>query len=373
VVGISIQDMKGGQGMVAIFVLVALVVGPAVAQERWEKEWNELVAAAKREGEVAVMSSAGGSEPRKALTEAFEKKYGIRVEYLSASGSAMVSRLKTERTAGQYLWDIFLGGTSTPMTGLKPDGALDPIEPALILPEVKEGKYWLGGQLEFAEKDRLIFVMLSYSKSALFVNTNLVKIEEIRSLKDLLDPKWRGKILAGDPKVAGPGQATFSFFYAQKDLGPDFIRKLAAQKVHFLRDDRQAVEWLAMGKYPLLVGGSDVDAEPFLKQNLPIRIVNPSQMKEGGYLTAGPGGISLLNRAPHPNAARVYLNWLLSKEGQTIFGNAVGYPSRRLDTPRPTEPWKYPPQKGYWVSYDEPAVFEIKSKLVPLIKEVFGD
>jgi ABC-type Fe3+ transport system substrate-binding protein len=215
--------------------------------------------------------------------------------------------------------------------------------------------------------------MLSYSKSAVFVNTSLIKPEELKSMKDLLDPKWQGKLLAGDPRVAGPGQATFSFFFAHKDLGPDFLKKLGNQKIHLLRDDRQAVEWLAQGKYPILIGGSDVDAEPFIRQGLPVRIVSPSQVKEGGYLTAGPGGICLLNKAPHSNAAKVYLNWLLSKEGQTVLSKGVGYPSRRLDTPRPTEPWKFPPQKGYWVSYDEHAVMEVKNKLVPVLKEIFGD
>jgi iron(III) transport system substrate-binding protein len=319
------------------------------------------------------MSSVGGAEPRRGLTEAFQKKYGINVDYFSASGSAMVSRIRGERAGGQFLWDIFIGGTSTPMFGLKPDRILEPFEPALVLPEVKEGRNWMGGRIEFAEKDRMIFVMLSYSRSALQINTNLVKANEIKSLKDLLDPQWKGKILVADPRSPGPGQETFSFFYNHKELGPDFIRGLGKQSPHLLRDDRQASEWIATGKYPILIGGSDTDSEPFLRQNLPIRIVNPKQLKEGGTLSAGPGSISLLNKAPHPNAAKVYINWLLSREGQSGLVKANGYPSRRVDTPTPTEPWKFPTDLSFWVSYNEAAVSTIRSKVVPLLKEVFGE
>jgi len=358
--------------MLVIAILLLGLAVPAWAQDAGG-DWNKVVGAAKKEAKVAVMSSLGGAENRQALTEPFQKKYGIEVDYFSSSGSKMVSRIKGERAGGLSLWDLFIGGTSTPMTGLKPDGLLDLIEPTIILPEVKDGKNWMGGKIEYADKDKTILVMLSYTKSAIFVNTKLVKTEEFKSVKDLLNPKWKGKILAGDPRFPGPGQATFSYFYASKDLGPDFIRELAKQDLHFLRDDRQTSEWLATGKYPVLVGGSDTDVEPFLREGLPIRILNPKQLKEGGYLTAGAGGLSLMSKAPHPNAAKLYINWLLSKEGQSALVKSNGYPSRRLDTPVPTEPWKFPPAEGYWVSYDENAVFGIKDKLSPFLTEIFGE
>lgn len=357
-----------------MFVIALVLLGfalPAWAQDG--AEWNKVIQTAKKEGKVAVMSSLGGAENRQALTEPFQKKYGIEVDYFSSSGSKMVSRIKGERAGGLSLWDIFIGGTSTPMTGLKPDGLLEPIEPLLALPEVKDGRNWMGNKVEYADKDKFILVMLSYTKSAIFVNTNMVNVEEFRSVKEVLNPKWKGKIMAGDPRFPGPGQATFSYFYAHKDLGPGFIRDLAKQELHLLRDDRQTSEWLAVGKYPVLVGGSDTDVEPFLRQGLPIRILNPKQLNEGGYLTAGAGGLALISKAPHPNAAKLYINWLLSKEGQTSLVKANGYPSRRLDTPVPSEPWKFPAQEGYWVSYDENAVFGIKDKLTPFLKEIFGE
>ncbi|HLB29704.1 MAG TPA: hypothetical protein VJM69_06215, partial [Dehalococcoidia bacterium] len=127
----------------------------AAAKPAWEQEWEQVLAAARREGKIAL---AGPSESglRRALTEPFQKKYGITVEYLAATGSELAPRIKTEREAGQYLWDIHIGGNFTMIQALKPMGALDPLEPALILPEVKEPKNWRGGNLPLVDKDRLI-------------------------------------------------------------------------------------------------------------------------------------------------------------------------------------------------------------------------
>jgi len=263
---------------------------PAWAQERdADKEWNRVLAAAKKEGTVGVMSSAGGAENRRALTEPFKTKYGINVEYFSSSGSKMVARIKSERAAGISQWDIFIGGTSTPLTGLKPDGALAPLEPALILPEVKDGKNWFGGRLDFADKEGTVLVMLAYSKSIIHVNTNLVKPEELSAVRDLLNPKWKGKILAADPRAPGAGQTAFNFMLAHKDLGPDFIRQLAKQEIHLLRDDRQAAEWVVTGKYPVLLGGSDTDIEPFMRQKPADPHHRPEDTQRGRLSERGAG------------------------------------------------------------------------------------
>ena len=348
--------------------------GPtSAARAPWEEEWARVLAAAKQEGKVAVVATGVGSLGREALTDPFQKKYGIAIEFITMEGAEAAPRFEIERAAGQYLWDVYLGGTTTMITALKPKGTLDPIEPTLILPEVKDPKNWLGGQLEFADKDRLTLVMMSYSKTPIYVNSNLVKPGEIKSVRDLLDPKWKGKILSGDPRVAGPGQATFSFFYAHKDLGPNFIQELAKQDVTLVRDYRTPVEWLAQGKYPILLGGAETTAAPMIKEGLPIKMLDPKQLKEGGYMTSSNGTITLVNKAPHPNAAKIYINWLLSKEGQTVFARSQGYSSRRLDVPNGD--WTAPellPVAGYWVSYDEEAV-ALKDRLVPVLRQVFGD
>jgi iron(III) transport system substrate-binding protein len=138
-----------------------------------------------------------------------------------------------------------------------------------------------------------------------------------------------------DPTILGPGYATNTFWYVHPALGKDFLRKFfAQQKVVLSRDNRQILEWLARGNYSIGVGPSELLSTELIAKGMPIGLVHADQFKEGGMLNAGFGSVALINRAPHPNAAKVYINWLLSKEAQTEFSNASGYPSRRLDVPR---------------------------------------
>src|SRR3990172_1967589 len=219
------------------------------ARPATDQEWDRLVEAAKREGKIAVITSARGDVARKAFTEAFQKKYGISVEYTSASGGENTARIKAERAAGQYLWDIMVAGTAPFLDELKAIQAFDPVEPTLVLPEVKETKSWKGGALDFVDKERQVLVMSTYSMPALIVNTQMVNPSEFKSYKDLLDPKWKDKLAIEDPKVGGAGQSQISFFYYSKELGPDFVRSLAAQKLHITRDAQQSAEWVAKRTY----------------------------------------------------------------------------------------------------------------------------
>ncbi|HLB13239.1 MAG TPA: extracellular solute-binding protein [Dehalococcoidia bacterium] len=346
--------------------------GPTqTARAAWEEEWGTVLAAAKQEGKVTVLGPPG-EEIREALTKPFQKRYGVSVEYMGLRGPEMASRIRTERGAGQYLWDIWITGTTDMFETGKAMKALDPIEPALLLPEVKEGKNWRGGKLEFADKDRLILAMTPYVMSPLMVNPNLAKPEEIKAYRDILASRWKGKIILHDPRVAGPGEAAFTFFYQHKDLGPDFIRALAAEKPAISRDWRQQIEWIATGKYAILVGGNTSVATPLMKEGLTVRIVDSRGLKEGGYVTSGGGTLALFNKAPHPNAAKVYINWLLNKEGQEGFSRAISYVSRRLDVPTDfVDAWMVPIE-GYWAHDSEDAIASAR-QVVAFLNEVFPE
>ena len=304
----------------------------AAGKPAWEQEWGRVLAAAKQEGKVAVVSDVGPTV-REALTQPFQKRYGITVEHLGISGGEAAARLKTERAAGQYLWDVMVHGTTTMITDLIPSGIAEPIKPALILPEVTDTKNWRDGRLEFADKAGVYdLVFIGTPKVILAYNKSLVDPKELKSYKDLLAPKWKGKMAAIDPRVAGPGLATFTFFYMNQELGESFIRELAGQDLQLTRDHRQIAESVAQGKVLLAVGTSESQTTPLIEQGLPIGMIQA--LKEGGYITAGNGSVILINKAPHPNAAKVYINWLLSNEGQTAYVGATGYLSRRLDVPQ---------------------------------------
>ena len=333
-------------------------------------EWDSTLAAAKKEAKVAVITDVTASM-RDALTLDFEKKYGISVDLFGISGREVGPRVAAERKAGQFLWDIYIHGSTTALEAMIPMGALDPLEPALISADVKDPKTWRGGAIEFLDPGKTVLVMTPFHRGTIFYNTKLVNAKEFKSHKDLLDPKWRGKMVVDDPRRAGPGVATFTFFYLHPELGPDFIRALGKQQMTILRDYAQEVDAVGQGRYPVLIGAADFVAINRAKQGVPIAIVDARQLKEGTDLSPTNGNVALFNRAPNPNAAKIYINWLLSKEGQTIFSRANGYVSARLDVPTDhTDPWRVP-LPGAIKTYTK-AAMQVKDNLQPLLQEVFG-
>ncbi|HKZ51510.1 MAG TPA: extracellular solute-binding protein [Dehalococcoidia bacterium] len=314
-----------------------------------------------------------GSDVRRALSEPFEKQYGIGVEYMALSGSEAAERIKTEREAGQYLWDIYVSGTTTVLQ-LKDLGAYDPIESAMLLPEVKDLKSWREGRIYWTDRDRVGVMMQPHATGAPFVNSSLVRVEEFKTWKDFLDPKWKGKIVVGrDPRSSGPGQALFAFFYLHPELGADFIRALGRQELVLIRSDRQAVEWVIQGKYPITFGTGSTELVEMVKQGLPIKAIDPRQLKEGLHVSAGSSNVALMNKAPHPNAAKAYINWLLGKEAQTLYSQATGDPSWRVDVASDhVLPWSlYDPR--YIRTDSEEGLAATRGAVAQLLREVFRD
>lgn len=363
---------KPGPAVVIILAWMLLLALPGLANAgaAWQEEWDRVLQAAKKEGKVAMIGPVG-ADRRDALTIAFEKKYGISVEYHADSGAGILPRLSAERKADRYLWDVVVAGTTTGLENLIPARVLDPLEPNLILPEVKDLKLWRNGALEFLDPGRQLLVMTPFQRGTLFVNTTLANAKEFKSYKDLLDPKWKGKIIADDPRKSGPGQATFTFFFLHPELGVKFIRAIAGQGLTLLRDYAQEVNMLGQGRYSVGLGFSDSLAEQRIKQGVPVEIVDIRQLKEGSDISPASGGLSIFNRAPHPNAAKVYINWLLSKEGQTSNARATGYISNRLDVPTDhAAPWRVP-QPGSIKTYTREAI-DKREELLPILNEVFG-
>src|SRR6266576_1566116 len=176
-------------------------------------------------------------------------------------------------------------------------------------------------------------------------NSKLVNPAEIKSYWDLLNPKWKGKIVAYDPTLGGSGDA-MRFFYHSKSLGPEFIKRILTETdIVISTDTRQMGDWLAGGKFAFSIFGpvSRMDLDLMQTQGLPVGWFSPDQLKEGTYITGGSGGVAVINKAPHPNAAKVGLNWLLSREGQIAFqrlftqGND-GPDSLRIDIPKDNVP-----------------------------------
>lgn len=308
-------------------------VSGSTSAKSWEKELGKLIVEAKKEGRVVLYGSLG-AEVGSALTDAFKKQYGINVEVFTASGGEISAKLLAERRSGIYLADVFVAGSTTPLSNLKPANVLDPLTPMLLLPELTDPeqikKTWYGGELPWVDKEgKYLLAFLAFQSSDLAINTSVVKAQDFKSYKQLLNPEWTGKIIQHDPTIPGNGGRWFGVF-GSKILGLDFMRELVKQKPLITRDQRLIVDWVANGKAAIAIAPRPDTVSEYIKAGASIQ---PHHMVEGNYLTSGSGNLSLVNKAPHPDAAKLFINWLLSREGGIVFSKAYGSQSARLDVP----------------------------------------
>ena len=325
---------------ISLFFLVASKTGRA-AESRltWEVEWEKALKAAEAEGEVTVYVV---DYPR--LTASlFRKAYPkIRLNLVDGpSGPALSSRLMAERRAGKYQADLFITGQGVHVSVLYPAKALAPMPPAFILPEVKDESKWFKGKHRFVDPEtRHSFVFQGHRGIYISTNTQQAKVDEINSWWDLLNPKWKGKIIGYDPTIPGVARNVLWYLYMNKSLGPEFMSKLYGDmQMTLSRDHRQLVDWLASGKAAVCVPCDDAELGGAQEQRLPVESVTHT-LKEGDYIAAGQGVISLIAPAPHPHAAQIFLNWFLSREGQSLFqeqsvkSGQRNANSRRTDIPK---------------------------------------
>ena len=304
-----------------LFCLVVSSFNRAVAAESkpaWQAEWEKTVKEAEEEGAVVIYMTQA-FEP--VFRETFQKKYPkIKVTALTGRGPELSQRVMSERRAEKYIADLYVSGNITPLTVFHRAKILEPIKPLLLLPEVVDTTGWFEGKHHYDDpENRYIFVFEGTPRSGeITYNTKLVNSSEIKSYWDLLSPKWKGKIISVDPLISGPINAAQIFFYKHPDLGPEYLRRLHADTdLVIVRSNEQLLNWLSTGKYSFGFGARDVDTA--IMQGLPLDQFLPGSLKEGSSVTAYNGTLSLFSRAPHPNAAKVAVNWLLSREGQTAW------------------------------------------------------
>jgi iron(III) transport system substrate-binding protein len=307
--------------------LFALCAGLVQGQEKAGKTtWERTIKAAGDEGKL-VVSIPPGAELRKEIEEKFSRRFGIAAELIPARGSAVVRRIAEETRAGIRYFDLHIGGSESIVKGLLPLEILEPIEPWLILPEVRGPRNWWGGHLWVDKAQRFVYDFSAYQTATIWHNTALSDAQRIGSLDDLLGPRWKGQIGFGDPRVPSAGASMWSYMWQTK--GENYLRALVRQNLVVAADTRVLTENLAKGSVAFAIGITYAEALPFMNAGLPVRPV-PTP-KEGLYVTGGYGNLTLMKDPPHPNAARLFVNWLLGKEGQEIFSQAVGSPTRRLD------------------------------------------
>jgi iron(III) transport system substrate-binding protein len=289
-------------------------------------EWERTLEAAKKEGKV-VVSVPASAELRRGIEKVFKQRFGIDAEVNTGSAASIVGKIRQESKSGAPYFDLHMGGGESMITGLLAEGILAPLEPAMMLKEIKDPNNWWGGHIWLDNAKRYIYASQAYQVELIWCNTDYAKPEEIRSLADLLNPKWSGKIGYLDPRTPGAGSSMWSFLWKLK--GEDYLKKLAGQKLFLSRDQRVLAESLARGKVAVVAGLSYYSFLPFAKAGLPVKSVPIS--RDEIYVSGGSGNVAIIKGAPHPNATKVFVNWFLSQEGQETYSRAMGQATRRLD------------------------------------------
>ncbi|MBI2531977.1 MAG: extracellular solute-binding protein [Deltaproteobacteria bacterium] len=313
-------------GLVVWLSLVSVRLDAQTLKSQAHPEWDKLVDAARKEGKVTA-SIPASAEMRKQLEETFKKRFGIEVEVFTARGSAAVRRMADEFKAGVRHFDLHIGGSSSAVSGMLNEGILESIEPWLVLPEVKDPRQWWGGHMWVDNAKKFIYAFQAYLTESIWYNTELAKPGELRSYDDFLNPKWKGKIGFLDPRSPGAGDSHWSFMWDVK--GEADLKKFVAQELLLGRDQRVLAESLAKGRVAVMMGLTYYSFAPFVKAGLPIKSL--PALKEGTYGTAGSGNLAIIKNPAHPNATKVFVNWVLSREGQEIVSKALGQATRRLD------------------------------------------
>jgi ABC-type Fe3+ transport system substrate-binding protein len=283
--------------------LVALLAGAAVPASAQDASWDAVVAAAKQEGKVVVYNMALGAPYFQAVIKSFETTYGIPVESLDLRASELVERIRTEQSAGRYLGDAEMVTTTMIEEQLKNGDFIQKLPPipnaANLRPPFKTTDFSVPAYVQ---------------PMGILINTRLVRGDDVpTSWNDLNAPKWKGKLLSDDMRPLGSGNTLFAIL--QKSMGADFNEKLSEQKPVFSRDMRNDARRVARGEYPIYI--SQVFAFASDLKGLPVKVVVP---KEGAPYAQM--DMALLKGAPHPNAARLFMQHFLSVDSQALYANA---------------------------------------------------
>jgi iron(III) transport system substrate-binding protein len=294
-------------------------------------DWDALVDAAKKEGKVVIQTPVGAGY--REGVDAFMKAFpGIEAEIQSfPDGATFVPKIENERKAGVYTFDVASTTVVPVLQILKGEGTYDPLKPAIIHPEALDDNAWhKGTEGRWADTARnMVFKHQFSATRAVFINTDLVKEDEIKQLDDLLDPKWKGgKIVTSD---LSQGYVYTPSTLLRETKGEDWLRKLfVGQEPQIIRDRRQTIETLIRGGAHVGFGLHPLVLNEFVRDGLANNI---KALDLPGAGTVGGEILVLFNKAPHPNAGKLFANWLLTKDGQAVWSKALNINSARLDVP----------------------------------------
>jgi iron(III) transport system substrate-binding protein len=378
--GVVDQDWRGMmRGRLSLAGALAVMIWCCQSAHAVDSEaaMNELIRSAKAEGQVEVLLSGQVPLLLKPVMPLFEKKYGIRVNFQTGGGDQNGLRILAERRVGRYTLDVWLGGANTALAQLLPNNALVPINDLLIDPDVTDLSKWYHGRYFYVDAaNRYILAFGAQPQQTISFNTNLVKESDINSFHDLLDPKWKGKMVSWNPSVEGAA-ATSVAMYLHPRIGEEwFVRWAREMQVTVVDDVRQGAEWVALGRFPLGIFGVATQAEKLRSEGFPIQGYIAHPLAEGQTLSSSATNIMVMDRAPHSKAAQLFVNWILTRDTQQAIIKASGTSdSMRIDVDNSVIPAQYrkDPKADYYIAFSDPRYQTQQTEIMARLRQIMID
>jgi iron(III) transport system substrate-binding protein len=307
-------------------------------------DWNAILEAAKREG-VVQCACPPRPDYAKLIKDSFEKAVpGIRLEAAPATLPDIWARVEKEQSAGQYLWDVYMFGPTLEMFALKEKGGFAPFREYMVGPDIGDPAAWEGGfdKWFFLDKEkRFVSAFWLNVTTDATINRDVLPNEKITSFADILKPELKGKVVMQDPRGGGQGLSFLTAVY--KYLGKDGVKKLLVdQDAGLYRGNQEVSEQVVRGGRGISVASLSEDTlvqfrQAGVKLNLEkINLMDILGASNGGQAPA------VFKNAPHPNATKVFVNWMLSKDAQQALADKLKQNSLRKDV-KPGDDSKKPP------------------------------
>jgi iron(III) transport system substrate-binding protein len=346
----------------AIAIAAGTAVLPFTAAHAQDKDWKQVVELANKEGRLLL---GGPPVPivRDFILKEFQKAYpDIKVEMTAAVLPQFPARVEAERKAGKYLWDVYFWGPGPEVYRLSNAGVFVPLQQVLLLPDVAKQDVWGGWENTFIDKGNKYIFSFWNELSTIQYNADVIAPGTITKLSDLLDPKYMGKIVWWDPRSGGSGSNYATSIYNR--LGEDgFKRLLVDQKPLLVANITDVADRMVRGTHPIAFG-SGVDAlAPYKKAGMKLDIRALGRTPDFAYGAVGYGTVAMFDKAPNENAAKVFINWLLTKETQDALSKLTGRNSRRSDV-APVNEEQLPIRGEKYIYPQAEEALDYKSKVV---------
>ncbi len=333
----SIELVKLGKrsapvGLLAFLITAFLV--PTMADLGRADMWDDTLAKAKKEGKLVAALGGSASRNYRPIFKIFEKKFGIETVVSTGGGGTQADRLLAERRAGRYAVDIFMAGPTVGNSRIIANNAGEPIKDLLFLPDVVDQSLWYKKRHQYSDPQQKYIFALSgnaeFAPIGMRFNTNKLSIKDAKKIKsswEFLDKRFAGQVVALPPTAVG-ALGTYVTVQFHPDLGEKFLRRFFDPEVNiqFTHDFRQLADGVAKGKYTMAIfaGSAGRDIDRLGRRGLPVanfgRLLD-KPIKERPLLqgSGSANNLMVIDKQPHPYASKLFVNWFLSKEGQTLM------------------------------------------------------